>query len=241
MPSQPTLAPRIVVLKADRFYGDMICRNVKQCWRGAQVEIFQKGFDALESIQATMPDMFITGVKIEDMDGLEHLEPFVERRLPILVVTSRRDARTIALLRELRYNGIFDVKLDGDRDFSRALELVLEGKSYISESFLPHMKPPRRITLDELTQKEQMVLSAIGDGSDDQQAAQRLGISPHTVNTHRKSIMGKLRLHQKGELVCYAVQMGYVHISPRGVTYPGFQRRLFKSVPRAEGPKKHVA
>jgi len=241
MPSQPTLTPRIVILKADRFYGDTIAQLVKQCWRGAKVEVFQKGFDALDSMQANMPDMFITGVKIDDMDGLEHLEPFMERKLPILVVTSRRDSRTVALLRELRYNGIFDVKLDGYKDFGKALELVLEGKSYVSESFVPHMKPPRRITLDELTPKEQEVLAAIGDGSDDQQAAQRLGISPHTVNTHRKSIMAKLRLHQKGELVCYAVQMGYVHISTSGVTYPGFERKLFKRAPRTEPPKEIVA
>lgn len=230
MPSQPTHTPRIVILKADRFYGDTIAQLVKQRWRGSKVEVFQKGFDALEAIQSNIPDMFITGVKIDDMDGLEHLEPFVERTLSILVATSRRDSRTVTMLRELRYNGIFDVTLDGYKDFGKALELVLEGKSYVSESFVPHMKPPRRITLDELTPKEQEVLAVIGDGSDDLRASERLGISPHTVNTHRKSIMGKLRLHQKGELVCYAVQMGYVEISPSGVNYPGFQRKLRKLV-----------
>ena len=226
MPSQPTLTPRIVVLKANRFYGDTIAHHVRQCWRGAKIEVFQKGFDALDSIQANMPDMFITGVQIEDMDGLEHLEPFVDGRLPILVVTSRRDVRTIDLLRELRYNGIFDVKLDGYRDFSKALELVLDGKSYVSESFLPHMKPRRRLTLDELTEKEAMVLSAIGDGSDDQQAARRLNLSPRTVNTHRKAIMAKLRLHHKGQLMCYALQTGFVHITPEGIYHPGFQRLI---------------
>ncbi len=49
-----------------------------------------------------------------------------------------------------------------------------------------------------------MVLSIIGDGSDDQQAAERSGISPHTVNTHRKAIMAKLKLHHKGQLMLYA-------------------------------------
>lgn len=39
------------------------------------------------------------------------------------------------------YNGIFEVKLDRYKDFSLALELMLGGKSYISESFVPHMKP----------------------------------------------------------------------------------------------------
>ena len=72
-----TAAPRIVVLKGDRLYGDLICRQIKEYWRNAAVQFFQLGFDALEAIQACPPDMFIAGVKIEDMDGLEHLEPFV--------------------------------------------------------------------------------------------------------------------------------------------------------------------
>jgi DNA-binding NarL/FixJ family response regulator len=234
-PSNPT--PRVVVLKADLLYGEMLARLVKQLWRGAQVEVYQKGFDALDSIQASMPDLFITGAHVEDMDGLEHLEPFVERRLPILVVTSRHDARTLTLLRGLRFNGLFDVCRDGHTDFNTALGMVIEGRTYISDSFQPHLKPLRRITLDELTQKEELVLSAIGDGSDDQEAAQRLGISPYTVNTHRKSIMGKRGLHHKGELVCYAMQMGYVHVTPERVTHPGFERRLLKKHKEKKPPE----
>jgi len=197
-------------------------------WRGAQVEVFQKGFDALDSIQAETPDLFVTGVQISDMDGLEHLEPFIERDLPILIVTTRKDARTLCLLREIRYNGLFDVKAEELAGFHTALQRVVEGEIYVSPSFAPHVKRPKNITLDTLTAKEEMVLSIIGDGSDDQQAAELLKLSPYTVNTHRKSIMGKLRLHQKGELIRYAVRNGYVHISPEGVSYPGFERQLRK-------------
>jgi DNA-binding NarL/FixJ family response regulator len=218
----------VVVLKASLLYGEMLARLVKQLWRGALVDVFQKGFDALEAIQNAKPDLFITGAHIEDMDGLEHLEPFIDGRLPILVVTARHDARTLSLLRELRFNGLFDVQRDGHTDFSTALESVLEGRTYISDSFQPYLKRPRRITLDELTQTEELVLSAIGDGSDDQEAAELLGVSPYTVNTHRKSIMGKRGIHQKGELVRHAVQMGYVHVTPERVIHPGFERRLLK-------------
>ncbi len=218
--------PRIVVLKAARFYGDMICRQITEYWRGAQVQVFQKGFDALDSIQANTPDLFVTGVQISDMDGLEHLEPFIERDLPILIVTTRKDARTLCLLREIRYNGLFDVKAEELSGFHTALQRVLEREIYVSPSFAPHVKRPKNITLDTLTAKEEMVLSVIGDGSDDQQAADRLGISPHTVNTHRKTIMNKLKLHHKGQIMCYAVQKGYVCISPEGVSHPGFQRKI---------------
>jgi hypothetical protein len=66
----------------------------------------------------------------------------------------------------------------------------------------------------------------VGDGSDDQQAGVRLGISHYTVNTHRKTIMGKLGLHHKGQLMLYALQEDYVLVTPTGVYYPGFQRKI---------------
>jgi DNA-binding NarL/FixJ family response regulator len=188
--------------------------------------VFQRGLDALDAIQGSMPDLFITGVKIEDMDGLEHLEPFIERDLPVLVITSRKDARTFSLLRSVRYDGIYDAYVEGLENLRTAVETVIDRKLYVSSTFVQHLKKPKNITLDALTEKEQMVLSIIGDGSDDQEAAARLGLSHYTVNTHRKAIMAKLTLHHKGQLMLYALQQGYVQITPDGVSHPGFQRRI---------------
>lgn len=220
------LSPRIVILKTDRLYGDLIRQHAKNLWKQSEVFVFQRGFDALDSIQACVPDLFITGVKIDDMDGLEHLEPFIDTRLPILVLTSRKDARTFELLRGIRYDGIYDGRVEGLENLPIALKEVIERRLYVSPTMLPHLKRPKNITLDALTDKEQVVLSVIGDGSDDLQASQRLAISPHTVNTHRKSIMAKLKLHHKGQLMLHALQQGYVRVTPQGVHYPGFQRRL---------------
>ena len=221
-----TSAPRIVVLKGDRLYGDLICRQIKGYWRNAVVQYFQLGFEALDAIQACPPDMFITGVKIDDMDGLEHLEPFVEKDLPILIVTSRKDARTFSLMRSIRYDGIYDGFVEGLINLHTAMQQVLMRQLYVSRTMVEHLKKPKNITLDALTEKEQMILSVIGDGSDDHETAERLGLSRFTVNTHRKAIMGKLGLHHKGQLMLYALQQGYVQVSPDGVYYPGFQRRI---------------
>ena len=221
-----TAAPRIVVLKAVRLYGDLICRQIKELWRNAEVQVFQRGFDALDAIQACTPDLFITGVNIEDMDGLEHLEPFVDTALPILVVTSRTDARTFEMLRSVRYDGIYDGNAEGLDNLPAALRQVIERRLYVSPTLAPHLKRPKNITLDALTAKEQVVLSVIGDGSDDLQASARLVLSPRTVNTHRKAIMAKLGLHHKGQLMLYALQQGYVVVTPQAIYYPGFQRRI---------------
>ncbi len=214
------------MLKADRLYGDLICRQIKELWRNATILVFQHGFDALEAIQSEPPDLFVAGVKIDDMDGLEHLEPFIDTKLPILVLTSRRETRTFEMLRGIRYDGIYDGHAEGLENLPAALQQVIQRRLYVSPTMVEHLKRPKNITLDALTEKEQVVLSVIGDGSDDQQAAQRLGISPHTVNTHRKSIMAKLKLHHKGQLIVQALQLGYVWVTPSGISYPGFQRQL---------------
>ncbi|MGC4073966.1 MAG: LuxR C-terminal-related transcriptional regulator [Nibricoccus sp.] len=154
------------------------------------------------------------------------MEPFIERDLPILIVTSRKNTRTLDLLRTVRYDGIYDDRAEGLTNLRTAVQCVLERQLYVSPSFAPHLKKPKNITLDTLTEKEQMVLAVIGDGSDDNQAAERLKISSHTVNTHRKSIMAKLKLHHKGQIMMYAFVHGYVHVTPGGISLPGFQRKI---------------
>lgn len=217
---------RIVVLKWDRLYGDLIRRHIWDVWPNAVVGVFQHGIDALADIQEAVPDLFVTGVSIDDMDGLEHCEPFIETSLPILVVTSRPNTRMFEMLRGIRYDGIFDGSTEGMDHLPVALRHVVNRRPYISPSMLPFLKERKSTTLEDLTEREQVVLSVIGDGSDNKQASERLGISRYTVLTHRESIMRKLDLHHSRELMQYALVHGYVVITAKGIYRPGFQRRL---------------
>lgn len=219
-------APRIVVLKWDRLYGDMIRRQIWDVWPDASVHVFQSGFDALSFIQERTPDLFIAGAKIHDMDGLEHLEPFVDSNLPILIVTSQKDEQTINMLRTVRYDGLLDGFAEGLNVLPSVLRQVIQRRLYVSETFRDRLKPVRNITLDALTNTQRVVLSVIGDGSTDDEASERLGIAPGTVNQHRKAIMAKLKLHHKGQLMLYALQQGYVRVTTDNIYYPGFQRKL---------------
>lgn len=226
--STPTdlFAPRIVILKWDRLYGDMIRRQIWDVWPDASIHVFQSGFDALGFIQETPPDLFIAGAKIHDMDGLEHLEPFIDSDLPILIVTSQKDEQTFNMLRTIRYDGLLDGFAEGLDVLPTALRQVIHRRLYVSATFREHLKPVRNITLDALTPTQRVVLSVIGDGSTDDEASERLGIAPGTVNQHRKAIMAKLKLHHRGQLMLYAFQQGYVRVTADNIYYPGFQRQI---------------
>ena len=48
--------------------------------------------------------------------------------------------------------------------------------------------------------------------------------------------MAKMKLHHKGQLMLYALQHGYIWVSPQQIQYPGFQRRLLATATAAKVP-----
>ncbi|HZT35321.1 MAG TPA: response regulator transcription factor [Nitrososphaera sp.] len=64
----------------------------------------------------------------------------------------------------------------------------------------------------EITQREREVLKLIARGFRNREAAEKLGISTKTVETHRANIMNKLALRNTAELIHYAVREKLISI-----------------------------
>ena len=71
---------------------------------------------------------------------------------------------------------------------------------------------PPSSKLESLTTREQEVLRMIGRGLSRSQIAETLCRSPKTVDGHRESIMEKLGIHDRGELVRFAIREGLVEV-----------------------------
>jgi DNA-binding NarL/FixJ family response regulator len=54
------------------------------------------------------------------------------------------------------------------------------------------------------------VLSRLAEGKTNDEIASELVISPYTVARHRENLMGKLGLHNRIELVKYAIRKGLI-------------------------------
>ena len=59
-----------------------------------------------------------------------------------------------------------------------------------------------------LTTRETEILKLIANGKSTQAVADALFLSPHTVQTHRKSIIKKLNIKSPTEFVIYAMDLG---------------------------------
>lgn len=66
--------------------------------------------------------------------------------------------------------------------------------------------------LSTLTDREQQVLAHLADGLMNREIGEKLAISPKTVARHRENIMRKLDLHNRTDLVRFAIRVGLVDV-----------------------------
>jgi DNA-binding NarL/FixJ family response regulator len=66
--------------------------------------------------------------------------------------------------------------------------------------------------LNDLTEREREILHLLSEGTRNDDIATKLFISPQTVQTHVRNILGKLRVHSKLEAVAFAVRHGAITV-----------------------------
>lgn len=66
--------------------------------------------------------------------------------------------------------------------------------------------------LNDLTEREREILGLLAEGMRNDEIAAKLFISPQTVQTHVRNILGKLRVHSKLEAVAFAVKHGAIQV-----------------------------
>jgi DNA-binding NarL/FixJ family response regulator len=68
------------------------------------------------------------------------------------------------------------------------------------------------IGYEKLTTREQEILALLAEGLSNRQISERLFISTKTVENHRSNIMNKINIHNRHELIRYAVKIGLIDI-----------------------------
>jgi len=220
---------RIVVAKWDGLYAEALRSACAQAFPEATVTICRRGEEALQSLRAQRADLVLTGLTFVDLDGVDVLEKIARENLArrVLVVSGRKDENSLQALRTARFDGFFDPFGESIEALGEALQHVADGRGYLSPSLRgPLRGRPTAMLGQRLTPGELQVFCVIGDGSDDAEAAVRLGLSEATVRTHRRNLMRKLDVPTSAKLVREAVRLGVVRITPTGtIIRPGFEQR----------------
>ncbi len=172
------------------------------------------GLEALERLREVSCDLLIIDLAMPRLGGIEVIEELRRRdkRIRILVLSMYDDAQFVARAIKNGANGYL-LKHAMDGELFDAIEQVLAGDEFISESI--DREAFLEFTFDdlELTSREKEVLQLIAEGMTNTEIAEDLFISPHTVTRHRANLMKKLNVHNRVELVKVASSRGLIMIS----------------------------
>ncbi len=182
------------------------------------------GKQGLRMAKQLKPDLAVVDISLPDINGVqvtnEMRDSLPDTRIMIVSMHSKIDY--IAEAFQAGATGYVAKDSASDR-LIQGIEAVLKG-DYFLDSSVSHqvveklMKFPvkdAKITdadYGSLTPREQEVMRLLAEGSAPKEIADKLCISPKTVENHRANIMKKLDIHSTMELVRYAARLGLIDV-----------------------------
>lgn len=166
------------------------------------------GIEAIAQIKKHAPDCAVLDV---DMPGASGLEVFLEcqRWVPqtrIAMLTGTPNPTILHQLKEAGVNGIFTKSQDPDT-ICKGIYAVACGQQVFGqnvEQILAQTQQPEKLTPRELE-----VLIGLSKGLSNQGIADRLHVSPKTVDSHRTSLMRKMGVNSTAALLVKAMRGGF--------------------------------
>lgn len=171
------------------------------------------GWQALSIIEEQKPDVVLTDLNMPEMDGLE-LVKLLKQKFPeikVLVLSMMNDKETVSSIMEVEAEG-FILKNSNKADLINAVKSVYTGDTYYSNEILSIMmsryqKRMRQVEAKKLlTERELEILQLVAEEMTSEKIAEKLFISPRTVETHRKNILAKTQSNTLIGLIKFAVK-----------------------------------
>jgi two-component system, NarL family, response regulator NreC len=164
-------------------------------------------------LQALNPDMVI--LDVNNSEQLKSL-PFIQQKVTDRLLVLNQHAEAIPTLMKSGIKGIIS-KTCGEDEIITAIQAVACKKRYFCGStlnvFYQQNQNEHDIKEELLSPRELQVIQLMASGYTTQRIAEVLNISVHTVNSHRKNMLKKLKISSPMQLIAYAVEQGLVKVN----------------------------
>ena len=170
--------------------------------------VCKTGKQALEFLTDAVPDIILLDVNLPDTDGLELCSLIRQRNKSskIIGLTSTNEAGIITQLLARGGNGYLLKNMERD-ELLKAIDTVMNGRVFLSEEanqkLLEQYQSVQAAIHDApvLTRREKEILQWLHEGLTGPQIAERISLSPYTIETHRKNLMQKMNCNSTQQLL----------------------------------------
>lgn len=171
------------------------------------------GEEAVEKAGVLNPDVILMDISLPGISGLEAAEKIKleHPQMKVVILTMHDEREYLYNTLKMNIDGLLH-KSAGKDEISEAIRNAANGVKYygstVSEMLVNHFIDRFRIDeLDNLilTKREKEIVYLLSQGLSTSEIAERLCISPRTVDTHRSNLIQKLNLKNASDLVRFSV------------------------------------
>ena len=178
------------------------------------------GKEALEKVEQLAPDVVLMDLAMPIMGGLEATRR-IRRQFPetrVLALTQYDDSEYVVPIIEAGARG-FVTKMAAFSELTSAIQAVYRGDSFLSPSAAAALVQECQQKTDvegekdpyqQLTDREREVLKLVAEGHTARGIADMLVVSPKTVEWYKTSLMNKLNIHNRTDLIKFAIRRAII-------------------------------
>jgi DNA-binding NarL/FixJ family response regulator len=179
----------------------------------------EDGYGVLQDCDPADVDVLLLDISMPGPSSTEVAEEILEEdeHFPILVLTMHEEDYYLREFLEIGVRGYLTKKSAGEHVIE-AVRRVHDGKRYVDPELAgnlmdaPSSRPSgdEESRLEQLTSRQTEVCEYLALGHTNKEVAEKLGISPRTVESHRSEIMSKLGFDSRADLVRFALDHGLI-------------------------------
>jgi DNA-binding NarL/FixJ family response regulator len=178
------------------------------------------GSEAVAKAQQLSPDVVLMDITMPGMNGLEATRQIkvLKPEIKVLILTMHESNQYISQFLRSGASG-YVLKDTAASELAGAIRAVDAGNAFLYPSIARklldgYLQRPEEggesESDDGLTEREREVLKMVAEGRTNREIAETLSLSIRTVQAHRANLMGKLHMHDRTELVRYAIRKGLI-------------------------------
>lgn len=180
------------------------------------------GREFIDQVDEHAPDVVLLDLDMPEMNGIETAKELRKRgsETGIIILTMYDDEQMIAHLMELGANGYL-LKDTSEEELGKAIHNVYENQFYfndfVSKALLTGVRnkrkgEPKIGNQVDLTRRESEVLQLICEELTTQEMADKLFLSPRTVEGHRQNLIEKFGVKNTAGLIIRSIKLGFVTV-----------------------------